>query len=483
MNRFHYHQNFSQAISTSSSSYPITQNETSVTKTAPLNFSFGDSFDSIAVHTKTSTNKKGIWAWDKYRVCLKNKNYSSLQLSFYYTPGCYVSYTNTGNTTISRQTYTNEANISWPTTPTRTGYHFNGWIIDNVLHDPDDPNTSICETGDKDITATGDWTKQYQIIFNKVLSDATFSYTQSNYNKKESGNTITTPTAPTINTHKFIGWSLDSSITSATAKLSGADQNCWTTIPDVADSQVNGSNPTTEGFIINYYAVWQPKYSITYKNGTTTLKIDSYAVEEGNTYTILSSTTNDIQENGVQSLYKDKQFLGWSTDSIATTATYISSDTISNVTADITLYAVWQERDSITIEQILPNSQVTEPATIIVTGAAASNNNTYYFNPSSNISFSVAIKQEHEIYFIDSVTANITTDLITNGNLAADRKTYTSGQITAGTNATAITITIAYIEGLPIFYPNGENDFKRAMCVYWENTRAIGLYYENTRLL
>lgn len=297
--------------------------------------------------------------------------------------------------------------------PSMNGYTFQGWTrtpdngknykiiytntsysVDNIV---DNQINGVATAGGFEIKYYPVFKKEYQIIFNKILPDATFSYTQSNYNNKIVGGTVTTPTAPIINTHKFIGWSRDSSVTAATAVLSGTNQNCWTTIPAVADSQVNGE-ATANGFEIIYYAVWQ-------------------------------------------------------------------------------------NRDSITIGQVLPNFQVTEPAIITVTGAAASDNNTYYFNPNSNISFSVAIKQEHEIYFIDSVTANTTTDLITNGSLTADRKTYTSGQITAGTNATAITITIVYIEGLPIFYPSGENDFKRAMYAYWENTRAIGLYYENTRLL
>lgn len=42
---------------------------------------------------------------------------------------------------------------------------------------------------------------------------------------------------------------------------------------------------------------------------------------------------------------------------------------------------------------------------------------------------------------------------------------------------------ITYEEGLPIFYPDNENDPKRAIQLFWEGTRAIGLYYENTRLL
>jgi len=42
---------------------------------------------------------------------------------------------------------------------------------------------------------------------------------------------------------------------------------------------------------------------------------------------------------------------------------------------------------------------------------------------------------------------------------------------------------ITYEEGLPVFYPDGGNNPKRAIQLYWEDTRAIGLYYENTRLL
>lgn len=42
---------------------------------------------------------------------------------------------------------------------------------------------------------------------------------------------------------------------------------------------------------------------------------------------------------------------------------------------------------------------------------------------------------------------------------------------------------ITYEEGLPVFYPDDENNPKRAIQLYWEGNRAIGLYYENTRLL
>lgn len=42
---------------------------------------------------------------------------------------------------------------------------------------------------------------------------------------------------------------------------------------------------------------------------------------------------------------------------------------------------------------------------------------------------------------------------------------------------------ITYEEGLPIFYPDSENNPKRAVQLFWEGTRVIGLYYENTRLL
>lgn len=303
---------------------------------------------------------------------------------------------------------------------TETGYYFIGWsqtktsgenylitysgTRDNSV--PDIADSQLNSTGSGKPTSNGfeiiyypKLLKQYKVIFNKILPNATFSYTESNYNNKIVGDTVDTPNPPTINTHQFIGWAIDSSVTAKTAILdnNNGNQNCWTTIPAIADDQA-GSVATSEGFPINYYAVWQ-------------------------------------------------------------------------------------ERDSITIVQTLPNSQVTEPATITVTGAVASNNNTYYFDPSSNISFSVAIKQEYETYFIDSVTASIDTDLITDGILDTNYKTYTSGQIIAGTNSTAITITITYIEGLSAFYPDEENSSKRALMLYWENIRAIDLYYENTRLL
>lgn len=42
---------------------------------------------------------------------------------------------------------------------------------------------------------------------------------------------------------------------------------------------------------------------------------------------------------------------------------------------------------------------------------------------------------------------------------------------------------ITYEEGLPIFYPDDDNNPKRAIQMFWENNRVIGLYYGNTRLL
>lgn len=168
--------------------------------------------------------------------------------------------------------------VTVPSDRSMVGYIFRGWtrtpdsgkdykiIYGNTIY-------SVPAIADSQIngSATSDgfeikyypvFQKKYQIIFNKVLSNATFSYTQSNYNNKIVGNTVTTPTTPTINTHKFIGWARDSSITANTAVLSGSDQNCWTTIPAVADSQVNGE-ATTNGFEIIYYAVWQERDSVT----------------------------------------------------------------------------------------------------------------------------------------------------------------------------------------------------------------------------
>lgn len=391
--------------------------------------------------------------------------------------------------------------------PSHSGYSFLGYkkvcypanttIPMTVQVDSNDiflqPETNATNTGISDTSLTINkytdnniicfyaiYAKYHSITFNNNLQDQT----KTNTNCVIEGNnwSYTTTNLPTLtanNGYNHIGW------TTSTSSI-GYDVS--------ADDGLN----TTSGTISNVqsdiilYSVWKKKYRIRFYDGS------SLITSVSNKYYDLDvpfPTTNPTKNT--------HQFMGWTRDSSKTNWSStnmgdsyydINSETVpkiqdwssnqdSNGYFNIDYYAVWLERDSITIEQVLPNSQVTDPATITVTGAVASNNNTYYFDPNSNINFSIAIKQENEIYFIDSVTANTTTNLITNGNLAADRKTYTSGQITTGTNATAITITITYIEGLPIFYPSGENDFKRAMYVYWEGNRAIGLYYENTRLL
>jgi len=148
--------------------------------------------------------------------------------------------------------------------------------------------------------------KTYMITFNLNGGSGTF-----NPLKKIHGTNIILPTGiPTKNTYKFLGWSENPNATSATYKAG-------TTFALNKDTTL--------------YAVWQKIYTITYNaNGgsggpTTQSKLHNEAIN--------LSSTKPTRTN--------YNFLGWSTNKSATSATYKAGARFT-LNQDTTLYAVWE---------------------------------------------------------------------------------------------------------------------------------------------
>lgn len=110
-----------------------------------------------------------------------------------------VTYNEQGGSTVSDTTYTTGGSITLPSTPTRSGYTFNGWFTSSTggtaLTSPYYP------TGTGNITLYAQWTAMsYTVTYDEqggsTVSDTTYI----------TGGSITLPSAPTRSGYTFNGW-------------------------------------------------------------------------------------------------------------------------------------------------------------------------------------------------------------------------------------------------------------------------------------
>jgi len=198
----------------------------------------------------------------------------------------------------------------------QTNYEFESWTVEtgNVTINTTNPTvTFTMPSTDVTIRVNYKTISNYTITYNANGGTGTIA-SQEVF----PGNAIIlNNNAYTKSGYTFKGWSEDSTATSAT--------------------YVNGQmiKPTAN---MTLYAVWQEgttsvtQYTITYNANGGTGTMASQTVTVGSTVTL---TTNTFTYDGYT-------FKGWSEDSSATSATYTDGQTITP-TANMTLYAVWQE--------------------------------------------------------------------------------------------------------------------------------------------
>ena len=198
------------------------------------------------------------------------------------------------------------------TVPTRSGYKFLGWSTSSTATSPT-YTAGGSYTANANATLYAVWEKnptQYTVSYNaNGGSGAPASQTKS-----ENVAITLSSTKPARSGYTFLGWSTSSTATSPT--------------------YYPGSSYTTNASA-TLYAVWEKlpeTYTIKYNaNGGTGAPATQTKTEDINI--TLSST------KPTRSGYK---FLGWSTSSTATSATYQPGATYST-NASVTLYAVWRK--------------------------------------------------------------------------------------------------------------------------------------------
>ena len=183
-------------------------------------------------------------------------------------------------------------------------------------------NVTVKVTTKKNISGGGSGSKSVTFTV-PALPSYTISYNSNggsgapSSQKKYYGKTLTlSSTKPVRTGYTFLGWSTSSSATSATWSAGGS----YTT---------NASD--------TLYAVWKVNtYTVYFNpNGGNSGSVTGLTKTYDKALTLPTSAQSPTRKNYT--------FLGWSTSSSATSATWTAGSSYSvNITADTTLYAVWK---------------------------------------------------------------------------------------------------------------------------------------------
>ena len=226
-----------------------------------------------------------------------------------------VSYNaNGGSGAPSSQTKTHNVTLTLSSTkPTRSGYTFLGWSTSSTATSPT-YYASGSYTANASVTLYAVWSKNppatYTVSFNaNGGSGAPSSVT------KTDGVTLYLPTTePYRSNYEFLGWSTSSTATSPTYYAGGSfSRNANTTL----------------------YAVWEyspETYTVRYNANGGTGAPSSQTKTYGVNLTLSSTIPTRSGYN----------FLGWSTSSTATSATYSAGGSYT-ANSGATLYAVWEK--------------------------------------------------------------------------------------------------------------------------------------------
>ena len=201
-----------------------------------------------------------------------------------------VSFNTDGGSSVKTQKVEKDAKATKPSNPTKKGYKFDDWYLNDKKFDF---NTKITA----DITLTAKWVKAYQVTFDSNGGSKIKSQ------EVAEGLKVTKPSNPTKASYKFDGWYLDDKKFDFNTKI------------------------TTD---ITLTAKWVKAYQVTFdSNGGS--KIKSQEVAEGLKVTKPSNPT--------KASYK---FDGWYLDDK-------KFDFNTKITTDITLTAKWTELEKYTV--------------------------------------------------------------------------------------------------------------------------------------
>ena len=275
------------------------------------------------------------------------------------------------------------AEISNGNSITRSGYLLAGW---NTKADGSGTHYDLSEdiVLSEDLTLYAEWVPLHSLTYNAnggtgtLTSGGSYSYDDTTVTLQGANAYANIPRGAVVTLsggegfvrtgYELIGWN---------SSKAAADAG-------TVEYGLNGSEMTLEGDT-TLYAVWRKLLSVTYDvNGGTGMpaKADShdlYQISSGvcSTGDVYSSGTN-VTVAAAGTMEKEGYvLLGWSTDSTRTaedfdTSTqtdYALGGTLSNLTEDTTLYAVWQKKAHILYDLNGGSGTLTDPSGLITIGS------------------------------------------------------------------------------------------------------------------
>lgn len=248
-----------------------------------------------------------------------------------YNPVCYaapntysVKYNGNGNTggSMSNSSHTYDtAKALTGNGFTKNGYTFAGWATSSTGAVAYGNGASV-----KNLTTTNNGTVNLYAKWNAITYSVKYNANGGSGTMSNSSHTYDTAKTLTTNTftrtgYTFLGWSTSSTATTAT----------------YADAASVKNLTATNGGTVNLYAVWQAHtYDVVYNanDGSGTMSNSNHTYDSAKTL-----TANAFTRVGYT-------FLGWSTISTSTSATYTNQQSVKNLTATkngtVNLYAIWK---------------------------------------------------------------------------------------------------------------------------------------------
>lgn len=209
---------------------------------------------------------------------------------------------------------------------TKSGYQFAGWKIA-------DEDSFVLYTDEQvvcDIASAGETVKLYA---HWVKNDYTIQY-NANKPTNAGSSVLNVPVDTTCKYDTEVTLGSEPSLYGWTFDGWYRDAACKVKVGDANEVVANANLTTLHGETVVLYAKWTADpYTVTYNaNGGT-------GTTETSTHTYDNSST--LSPNGFTR--SEYTFLGWSTDSTATTPTYANEQVIKNLatSGNVTLYAVW----------------------------------------------------------------------------------------------------------------------------------------------
>ena len=252
------------------------------------------------------------WYLDDKKFDFNTKITTDITLTAKWVKAYQVTFDSNGGSKIKSQEVAERLKVTKPSNPTKAGYKFDGWYLDDKKFDF---NTKITT----DITLTAKWVKAYQVTFDSNGGSKIKSQEVAERLK------VTKPSNPTKAGYKFDGWYLDdkkfdfnTKITTditLTAKWTELEKYTVTFDTDggseISSKEVNEgekvakpSNPTKAGYVFKEWQLNGKTYDF---NTSVTKNIKLVAVweEVAKNYTFKVSLVDDYSPDRVITVYAD----------------------------------------------------------------------------------------------------------------------------------------------------------------------------------